>query len=77
LGAVGAANGAVVDALSSDSNLVLHAMADIYADRIDAGLKAVRDAIQGEMRINVPPERRFVGWMHLKRSSRAAWIWCC
>src|SRR5215212_2247536 len=61
IGCGGRGNGAVVDALSSDGNTVLHAMADIYAPRIDAGLRAVRDAIPGETRINVPPERRFVG----------------
>ena len=61
IGCGGRGNGAIVNALSSDNNLVLHAMADIYAGRIDAGLKEVRNAIPGETRINVPPERRFVG----------------
>ncbi len=61
IGCGGRGNGAVADAMASDSNTVLHAMADIQASKIDAGLSALRGSLKDDSRIEVPPERRFVG----------------
>ena len=61
IGCGGRGNGAIADALSSDSRTVLHAMADIYGNRIEAGLEAIRGALKDDARIEVPSERRFVG----------------
>jgi len=61
IGCGGRGNGAAADALSSDKNTVLHAMADIYGKNIEAGLNAIGDAVKDDKRIEVPSERRFVG----------------
>src|SRR5436190_10398440 len=61
IGCGGRGNGAIADALSSDSKTVLHAVADIYANRIESGLAAIRDAVKDDARVEVPAERRFVG----------------
>jgi myo-inositol 2-dehydrogenase / D-chiro-inositol 1-dehydrogenase len=61
IGCGGRGNGAAANALSSDSNTVLHAMADVYANKIEAGLKEVQKEVKDDRRIDVPAERRFVG----------------
>src|SRR5882762_8844240 len=61
IGCGGRGNGAAADALYSDRNAVLHAMGDIYADKIESGLRSIRDAVKDEKRTDVPAERRFAG----------------
>jgi len=61
VGCGGRGNGALADSLASDSNAVLHAMADLEPGKIDAGLNAIKNAVKDDTRIEVPPERRFVG----------------
>ena len=61
IGCGGRGNGAAANALSSDSNTVLHAMADVFPNKIESGLKEIRNAIKDDARIDVPAERRFVG----------------
>src|SRR5262245_12226324 len=61
IGCGGRGNGAAANALSSDSNTVLHAMADVYADKIESGLRVIRKEIKDDARLDVPAERRFVG----------------
>lgn len=64
VGCGGRGSGATVNALRADPNVKLVAMADTFADQIEAS----RSAIMKEMadkaadRIDVPPERRFVGF---------------
>src|SRR5437868_13510020 len=61
VGCGGRGNGAISNAMSSDSNLVLHAMADIQERKIEAGLSEIRNSLKDDARIAVPKERRFVG----------------
>src|SRR5262245_26837 len=61
IGCGGRGNGAAANALSSDSNTVLHAMADVFANKIEGGLKEIQRSVKDEGRIEVPTERRFVG----------------
>src|SRR6478736_975642 len=61
IGCGGRGNGAASDALTSDSNSVLYAMADIFPNKIEVGLGEIRNSIKDDTRIDVPPERRFVG----------------
>jgi len=61
IGSGGRGNGAAADALASDSNSVLHAVADIYPSKIEIGLREIRNAIKDDKRIDVPQERRFAG----------------
>src|SRR5580765_7299422 len=56
IGSGGRGNGAAADALASDSNSVLHAVADIYPSKIEIGLREIRNAIKDDKRIDVPQE---------------------
>ncbi len=62
IGCGGRGGGAVTQALSTAGPVKLVAMADVFADRIEDSLKYLLriDAIR--RRIDVPPERRFVGF---------------
>src|SRR2546423_4064467 len=61
IGCGGRGNGAIANAMSADSNMVLHAMADIQESKIESGLNEIRNAVKDTARISVPEERRFVG----------------
>src|SRR3989454_500280 len=61
IGCGGRGNGAAADALAADSNTVLYAMADIDPAKIELGLREVAKSVKDQSRIQVPPERRFVG----------------
>src|SRR6266849_3112349 len=54
IGCGGRGNGAAANAMTADSNTVLHAMADIQASRIEGGLSAIRDSMKDDARIEVP-----------------------
>ncbi len=61
VGCGGRGSGAVGDAMSSSAGPVkLVAMADVFEDRITRSYKALSD--QFGARVDVPPERRFVGF---------------
>lgn len=59
IGCGGRGNGAANQALSADSNVELHAMADVFADKLKTGLESLKK-LQPE-KVNVPPERQFIG----------------
>jgi len=61
IGCGGRGTGAAMQALKADPGVVIWAMADAFADRMDA---AVAELQKGEMspRVQVPPERRFSGF---------------
>ncbi len=59
IGCGGRGKGAAADALTADSNTQLWAMADAFADKIDAGVTDL-STVFGD-RIQVPAERRFAG----------------
>jgi len=61
IGCGGRGTGAAAQALKADPGVVIWAMADAFADRIDAAIEALRQAGLGD-RVQVPPERRFAGF---------------
>jgi predicted dehydrogenase len=65
VGCGGRGTGAAVNALRADPNVKLWAMADVFADQLESSLESLRtseDALDLQPKIDVPPERRFVGW---------------
>ena len=63
IGCGGRGSGAAADALQADPNVKLVAMGDAFEDRLRSGLDAIRDAVGDQAsRIDVPEERRFVGF---------------
>ena len=61
VGCGGRGSGAAVDALSVKRGpMQLVAMADVFADRMNASYQAITDSV--EQGVDVPPERRFVGF---------------
>ncbi|HEY1171819.1 MAG TPA: Gfo/Idh/MocA family oxidoreductase [Verrucomicrobiae bacterium] len=59
IGCGGRGNGAANQALTADSNCELHAMGDVFADKLQIGLQSLKK-LQPE-KVNVPAERQFVG----------------
>src|SRR5690606_11358475 len=49
-------------ALSADSEVKLTAMADVFEDRLALSLASLEKASELKGKIDVPPERRFVGF---------------
>ncbi len=64
IGCGGRGTGAAVQALMADPNVILVAMGDVFADRLESSLKGISDEMgdQAAARVQVPPERRFVGF---------------
>src|SRR5262249_60524713 len=54
-------NGAAVQALTADPNAKLVAVADAFPDQIESSLKVIAQEPNLAKRIDVPPDRRFVG----------------
>ena len=59
VGCGGRGTGAVINALSADSNTEVHALADAFQDRIDSCYKSLSRNKVTRDRMNVPPERMF------------------
>jgi len=59
VGCGGRGTGAAANALGADSNSELHAVADVFAGAAEGAVNNLSN--QFKDRINVPPERRFVG----------------
>jgi predicted dehydrogenase len=53
--------GAAAQALAADKNIKLVAMADLFPDRLSAGLAALQGNEEVAKKVNVPAERRFTG----------------
>ena len=70
IGCGGRGTGAAVQALSTDQDVQLVAMADAFSDRLEGSLQALMDTAEDSWsggvdltaRIDVPAERRFVGF---------------
>ncbi len=60
VGCGGRGTGAASQAMNADPNVALTAVADIFQDRIDASLSALRD--ENAEKIQVDPEHQFVGF---------------
>jgi len=61
IGCGGRGTGAASQALAADDNIEIHAMADVFQDRIDQSLGILSKKFEGEEKINCPTERQFVG----------------
>ena len=61
VGCGGRGSGAAVNALRADPQTRLVAMADVFADRIEGSLNNLKKTNVAQ-RVDVPPERRFVGF---------------
>lgn len=62
IGCGGRGSGAAVQALKADANVKLWAMADAFDDRLQGSLKNLEKAEGLSDKLDVPPERRFVGF---------------
>lgn len=65
VGCGGRGTGAAVNALRADANAKLWAMGDVFADQLEASLASLlssEDSADLAPKVDVPPERRFVGW---------------
>jgi hypothetical protein len=61
IGCGGRGTGAAAQALKADSNVELWAVGDAFAGPIENSLKAVAANVKDDKKINVAPERKFVG----------------
>jgi predicted dehydrogenase len=62
IGCGGRGSGAAVQALTADPNTRLTAMGDVFSDYLEAKLESLKQQTEVAQRIDVPPERRFVGF---------------
>ena len=62
VGCGGRGTGAVLDALNTRGPIRLVAMGDVFADRMDRSLKALGAAENAGSRLDVPGDRRFIGF---------------
>ena len=65
IGCGGRGTGAAVNALRADPNVKLWAMGDAFADMLESSLKSLEtseDTADLKGKLDVPPERRFIGW---------------
>src|SRR3990172_5914739 len=61
IGCGGRGTGAAQQALTADKNAVLVAVADVFAERINSSLDTLGKQAEIAGRVQVPPEKRFVG----------------
>ncbi len=62
IGCGGRGSGAAAQALSTQGNVKLVAMADAFRDRLDGSLKNITNGVKDKSRVDVPEERKFVGF---------------
>lgn len=62
IGCGGRGTGAAAQALQADPNVELHAMADVFEDRLAGSLKILKEDENLAKKINVPKERQFLGF---------------
>jgi len=67
IGCGGRGTGAASQALTADDNIELHAMGEVFQDRIDSSLAILSKKFAGAGKVNVPAERQFVGLDAYKR----------
>ncbi|GAB3006410.1 Gfo/Idh/MocA family oxidoreductase [Niabella terrae] len=72
IGCGGRGTGAAIQALSTKDNVQLVAMADAFKDRLDGCYKAITDTLAesgiDKNRVNVPEDRKFVGFDAYKQA---------
>ena len=67
IGCGGRGTGAATQALMADSQVKLVAMADVFEDRLKQSLKSLNKTDGLQSKIDVPPERQFVGFEAYKQ----------
>lgn len=67
IGTGGRGTGAAVQALSADDNIVLHAVGDVFQDKIDTALAQLAKDKKVSSKVDVPKDRQFVGLDAYKR----------
>ncbi len=67
VGTGGRGTGAASQALAADDNIELHAVADVFQERIDKSLESLVKIKSLEGKLSVPAERQFVGLDGYKR----------
>src|SRR5438045_8051324 len=72
IGCGGRGTGAASQALRADRNVKLVAMGDVFRDRLDGSLTTLRKDEKIAGKIDVPPERCFVGFGAYKEVIAAA-----
>ncbi|MEM9327979.1 MAG: Gfo/Idh/MocA family oxidoreductase, partial [Bacteroidota bacterium] len=68
VGCGGRGSGAAVQALTADADVELVAMADAFEDRLEKSLASIIENFEGERKINVKEENRFVGFDAYKKA---------
>jgi predicted dehydrogenase len=68
IGCGGRGTGAASQALRADQNVKLTAMADVFSDRLESSLATLQRDKEISGKIDVPPERRFVGFDAYKKA---------
>lgn len=68
VGCGGRGSGAAVQALTADDDVELVAMADVFADRIERSLKGIQEHFEGEKKIDVKENNRFIGFDAYKKA---------
>jgi myo-inositol 2-dehydrogenase/D-chiro-inositol 1-dehydrogenase len=72
IGCGGRGTGAVVQALTADSDVELVAMADAFEDRLTSSLAAIQEHFEGERIIEVKEKNQFVGFDAYKMAMEEA-----
>ena len=67
VGCGGRGTGAATQALDADPGVVIWAMADVFEDKLNASLDELRRHAPAAGRVDVPPERRFLGFDAYRR----------
>jgi predicted dehydrogenase len=66
IGCGGRGSGAADQALSTEGSVKLVAMADVFKDHLEGSLRSLSE--KHKDRVDVPPDRRFVGWDAYKQA---------
>ncbi len=61
IGCGGRGTGAAGQALKADSNVVLHAMGDVFPEKIGKSLEALKKSLNNDAKFDVPEQRQFSG----------------
>ncbi|HTF87491.1 MAG TPA: Gfo/Idh/MocA family oxidoreductase [Planctomycetota bacterium] len=72
VGCGGRGTGAASEALRADKNVKLVALGDVFSDHLEASLKTLQGEAELKDKLDVPPDRRFVGFDAYKKVIEAS-----
>src|SRR5699024_10180158 len=75
IGCGGRGTGATVQALSTEQNVELVAMADVFPDQLEKSLKNIHDALEedgNEKKINIKDKNKYIGFDSYKDAMKEA-----